>query len=68
MCGVPIEDFVGLKSKTYSFITEENHESKKAKGINKNAVDDELKYGDYNNVLFSRSYETWNEQNSKQRS
>ena len=68
MCGVPLEDFVGLKSKTYSFITEENHESKKAKGINKNAVDDELKYGDYNNVLFSRSYETWNEQNSKQRS
>ena len=65
---MPIEDFVGLKSKTYSFITEENHESKKAKGINKNAVDDELKYGDYNNVLFSRSYETWNEQNSKQRS
>ena len=28
ICDVPIEDFVGLKSKTYSFITEENYESR----------------------------------------
>ena len=48
--------FVGLKSKMYTFIKEENHESEKAKEINKNAVDDELKYEDYKNVLFNRSY------------
>ena len=40
----------------YTFITEANHESKKAKGINKNIVDDELKYEDYKNVLPNRSH------------
>ena len=34
-CGVPV--------KVYTFITEGHHESKKAKGINKNVVYDELK-------------------------
>ena len=29
---------------------------KKQKKINKNVVDDELKYEDYKNVLFNRSY------------
>ena len=29
-CGVPIKDFVGLKSKTHTFITAANHESKEA--------------------------------------
>ena len=53
---VPIKGFVGLKSKMCTFIKEDNHESKKAKGINNNVVDDELKYEDYKNVLFNRSY------------
>ena len=35
-CGVSIKS---LKSKMFTFITEDNHESKKAKGINKNVVD-----------------------------
>ena len=33
-------------------IAEENHECTKAKCINKNVVDDKLKYEDYKNVLF----------------
>ena len=40
----------------YTFITEDNCESKKAKVINQNAVDHELKYKNYKNVLFNRSY------------
>ena len=40
---MPIKDFLGLESKMYTFITEENHESQKAKDINKNLVDNELK-------------------------
>ena len=48
----PIKDFVGLKSKMYTFITESNHESKKAKDLNENVVDDYLKHEDYKNVLF----------------
>ena len=55
-CGVAIKGFAGLKSKIYTLITEEKHESKKAKDINKNVIDDELKYEDYKNVLFNKSY------------
>ena len=40
----------------YTFITENNRESKKAKDINKNVLDDELKYYNYKNVSFNRSY------------
>ena len=54
--GVPIKGFVGLKSKIYAFITEENYESKKAKSINKNAVDDELKYKEYKIPFFNRPH------------
>ena len=43
-CCVPIK---GLKSN----VTEDNHESKNAKEINKNIVDDELKYEDYKIIL-----------------
>ena len=39
----------------YKFIKEDHNESKKA-DINKNVVDDELKYKDCKNVLFNRSY------------
>ena len=44
---MPIKAFLGLKSEMYSFITEHNHQSKRAKDINKNVVADELKYEDY---------------------
>ena len=33
--GMPIKGFVRLKSKMYTFITEGNHEPRKAKSINK---------------------------------
>ena len=54
LCSVSIKGFAGLKSKIYDFITEDNHESKKAKGINKIVVDDELNDEDYKNILFNR--------------
>ena len=44
--GLLIKGFVGLKSKMYTFKTEDNHESKKTKEIRKNVADDELKYED----------------------
>ena len=31
----------------YTFITEDNRESKKAKGVNKTVADDELNYEDH---------------------
>ena len=53
--GVPMKCFLWLKSKMYTFTTEENHEGKKWKGINKN-VDDKLIYEEYKYVLSNRSY------------
>ena len=54
-CGKTLKDFVGLKSK--SIISwKDNYEPKKAEGINKNVVNDELNYEDYKYVLFNRSY------------
>ena len=32
-CGVIVKGFVELKPKIYTFITEDNHKSKKVKGI-----------------------------------
>ena len=54
-CDLPVNFFVVLKVKIYTFITEDNHECKKAKGINKYVVDDKLKYEDFENILFNRS-------------
>ena len=34
----------------YTFITEESHKSRKARGINKNVVDNELIYKDFKNL------------------
>ena len=42
--------------KIQNVYVQNNHESKKAKGINKNVVDDALKNEEYKNVLFYRSY------------
>ena len=55
-CNRAIKGFVGLKFKICILTTEDNHESKKSKAIKKNVVNDELKYEDYKNVLFNRSY------------
>ena len=37
----------------YMHITEDNHDCKKTKGINKNVADDKLKYEDCKNILYS---------------
>ena len=55
-CDKPIIFFVELKAKVYLYITNNDLECKKAKGINKNVVDDELKYEDYKNVLSNGSH------------
>ena len=43
----------------YTYITEEDHECKKTKGISNSVVEDELKYEDYKNILlFNVTYMT----------
>ena len=64
-CGLSIKGFAGLESKMYTFITEVSHESKEAKGVNKNVVDGKLKYEDYKNALISKSYVRHERNNEK---
>ena len=47
--GAAIEEFVGLKPKMFSFLVG-NHEYKKAKGVNKNAVAT-IGHNEYKDVL-----------------
>lgn len=51
--GEVIESYVGLRSKMYSVNTVNNVEMKKAKGIGKSVVKNELSHSDYEKVLSS---------------
>ena len=50
-CGVPICEFVGLRSKMYFYIKDNKKGGKTAKGIKKNAIKKEIKHENYTDVL-----------------
>ena len=50
-CGIPITEFVGLRSKMYSYIKDNYKGGKTAKGIKKNIIKNNIKHTDYKNVL-----------------
>ena len=50
-CGIPITEFIGLRSKMYSYIKDNNKGGKTAKGIKKNTINNNIKHTDYKNVL-----------------
>ena len=50
---IPIVEFVGLKSKMYSYIKNDEKGGKTAKGIKKNIIKNDLKHEDYKNVLLN---------------
>ena len=52
-CGIPITEFVGLRSKMYSYIKDNNKGGKTAKGIKKNIIKNNIKHEDYKNVLIN---------------
>lgn len=52
--GVPISEFVGLRSKMYSFVCDQT-EAKRAKGISKVTVDKELRHEHYKDTLFGET-------------
>ena len=52
--GKPIVKFVGLKSKMYSYVKENEEESHTAKGIKKNVIKQELQHDNYEDVLFNK--------------
>ena len=51
-CSIPIKEFVGLRSKMYSYIKENRKCEKTAKGIKKNIIKNNIKHIDYKKVLF----------------
>ena len=51
--GVPITEFVGLRSKMYSYIKDNNEGQKTAKGIKKNIIKNIIKHQDYRETLFN---------------
>lgn len=48
---IPITEFVGLRSKMYSYIKENKNGNKTAKGIKKNIINNELKHTNYKDTL-----------------
>ena len=53
--GMPIAEFVGLRSKMYSYITDDDEKSgQTAKGIKKNVIKQELQHDNYKDVLFNK--------------
>ena len=50
--GVPVEDFVGLKTKMYTILVDNSNEHKKPKCVNKN-VAVTISHNEYINVLLS---------------
>ena len=51
--GVPICEFVGLRSKMYSYIKNNQTEEKTAKGIKKNVIKNNIKHENYKDTLFN---------------
>ena len=49
--------FAALRPKTYSYLTDDNEENKKAKGIKKCVIKQKLKSGDYKNYLEANQLE-----------
>ena len=51
--GVAIEEFVGLKSKMYSYLVNDNSEHKKAKGVDRN-VFVTISHNEYKDALLNK--------------
>ena len=50
--GVAIDEFVGLKTKMYSFLVDDNNKHKKARGVNRNVVAT-ISHNKYEEALFN---------------
>ena len=52
--GIPIVEFVGLRSKMYSYIKDDKQESRTAKGIKKNVIKQKIQHDNYKDTLFNK--------------
>ena len=51
--GIPITEFVGLRSKMYSYVKDNEQTARTAKGIKKQVIRKDIKHEDYKNMLFN---------------
>ena len=51
--GIPINEFIELRSKMYSYLKDTNESGKTAKGIKKNVIKKDIKHDNYKDVLFN---------------
>ena len=51
--GIPIYEFIGMKSKMYSYLKDTDECGKTAKGIKKNIIKKDIKHENYKDVLFN---------------
>ena len=51
--GIPITEFVGLRSKMYSYMKDNQKGGKTAKGIKKNTINKDITHDNYKNTLFN---------------
>ena len=52
--GIPIVEFVGLRSKMYSYMKNNEQGSRTAKGIKKNVIKQQLEHDNYKDTLFNK--------------
>ena len=52
-CCIPIIEFIGLKSKIYSYVKDNEKGGRTAKGIKKNVIKNNIKHEDYKNTLIN---------------
>ena len=52
--GIPIVEFVGLRSKMYSYMKDDQKGSRTAKGIKKNVIKQKIQHNNYKDTLFNK--------------
>ena len=52
-CGIPITEFIGLKSKMYSYVKDNEKGGRTAEGIKKNVIKNNIRHEDYKNTLIN---------------
>ena len=52
-CSIPITEFIGLKSKMYSYVKDNETGGRTAKGIKKNVIKNNIKHEDYKSTLIN---------------
>ena len=52
-CGILITEFIGLKSKMYSYVKDNEKGGRTAKGIKKNVIKNNIKHENYKNTLIN---------------